>query len=50
MNKEQFFSACDSARRVFLTAIQCGLTVIITPALLVLVFILCIEEIKTDKV
>lgn len=50
MTKEQFLNNCEHVRRGFLTAIQCGLTVIITPALLVLVFILWIEEIKTDKV
>ena len=46
MNKEQFFSACEQARRGFLTALQCGLTLLIAPALLVVVFIICIEEIK----
>lgn len=46
MNKEQLFNACERARVGFLTALQWGLTVIITPALLVLVFILWIEEIK----
>lgn len=48
MNKEKFFSALDSARRGFLTALQWLLTVLIAPALLVLVFILYIEEIKND--
>ena len=48
MNKERFFNACERARCGFLTAIQYVLTVLITPALLVLVFILWIEEIKND--
>ena len=46
MNKEQFFSALEQARRGFLTALQWGLTLLIAPALLVVVFIICIEEIK----
>ena len=46
MNKEQFFSACEQARRGFLTALQWGLTLLIAPALMVVVFIICIEEIK----
>ena len=50
MNKEQFLTACEKARCGFLTALQYVQTVLITPALLVLVFILWIEEIKTDKV
>ena len=48
MNKEQFLSDCERARRGFLTALQFVLTVLISPALLVLVFILWIEEIKYD--
>ena len=48
MNKEQFMNACERTRIGFLTAIQYVLTVLITPALLVLVFILWIEEIKND--
>ena len=50
MNKEQFLNACERARRGFLTALQLVLTVLISPALLVFVFIIWIEEIKTDKV
>ena len=46
MNKEQFLSACEHARRGFLTALQWLLCLLIAPALLVLVFILWIEEIK----
>lgn len=46
MNKEQFFSAFEQSRRGFLTALQCGLTLLIAPALIVVVFIICIDEIK----
>ena len=46
MNKEQFLRACERARRGFLTALQWLLCILIAPALLVLVFILWIEEIK----
>ena len=48
MNKEQFFSACEQARCGFFTALQWLLCLLIAPALLVLVFILWIEEIKYD--
>ena len=48
MNKEQFLNACERARRVFLTALQWLLCLLISPALLVLVFILWIEEIKNN--
>ena len=48
MNKEQFLSACECARRGFLTAIQYVLTVLITPALLVVVFIILIDNAKYD--
>ena len=48
MNKEQFMNAFERTRIGFLTAIQYVLTVLITPALLVLVFILWIEEIKNN--
>ena len=48
MNKEQFLSACEQARLGFLTALQWLLCLLIAPALLVLVFILWIEEIKYD--
>lgn len=46
MNKEQFFIACEQARRGFLTALQWGLTILIAPALLIVLIIICIEEIK----
>ena len=48
MNKEQFFSACEQARRGFLTALQWGLTMLISTALLVVVFIILIDLIKND--
>ena len=48
MNKEQFLSAYEQARLGFLTALQWLLCLLIAPALLVLVFILWIEEIKYD--
>ena len=48
MNKEKFLSACERARRGFLTALQWLLCLLIAPALLVLVFIIWIEEIKYD--
>ena len=48
MNKEKFLSDCERTRRGFLTALQWLLCLLITPALLVLVFILWIEEIKYD--
>ena len=46
MNKEQFFSACESARRGFLTALQWLLCLLIAPALLVVVFIIWIDNAK----
>lgn len=46
MSKEQFLSACERARRGFLTALQWGLSMLIAPALLVVVFIIWIEDIK----
>ena len=48
MNKEQFFSACERARRGFLTALQCLLCLLIAPALLVVVLIIWIDQIKND--
>ena len=48
MNKEQFFNACERARRGFLTALQWGLSLLIAPALLVVVFIIWIDQIKND--
>ena len=46
MNKEQFLSAFERARSVFLTALQWVLTLLIAPALLIVLIIICIEEIK----
>lgn len=46
MTKEQFLSACERARRGLLTALQWGLSMLIAPALLMVVFIIWIEEIK----
>lgn len=46
MNKEQFLSACEQVRRGFLTALQWGLSLLIAPALIVVVVILWIEDAK----
>lgn len=46
MNKEQFLTACEKARCWFLTAIQWILSLLIAPALVVVVFIIWIEDIK----
>ena len=48
MNKEQFFSACERARRGFLTALQWLLCLLIAPALIVVVFIILIDNAKYD--
>lgn len=48
MSKEQFLSACEQARRGFLTALQWLLCLLIAPALLVVVFIIWIDQIKND--
>ena len=48
MNKEKFFTACERARRGFLTALQWLLCLFIAPALLVVVFIIWIDQIKND--
>lgn len=48
MNKEQFFSACEQARRGFLTALKWVLILMISPAFLVVVFIILIDIIKND--
>ena len=48
MNKEQFFTAFERARRGFLTALQWLLCILITPALLVVVFIIWIDKAKYD--
>ena len=48
MNKEQFLNAFEQARIVFLTALQCLLCLLIAPALIVVVFIIWIDQIKND--
>ena len=48
MNKEQFFSVCERARLGFLTALQWILCLLIAPALLVVVFIIWIDNAKND--
>lgn len=48
MNKEQFLNACERARRGFLTALQWLLCLFISPSLLVVVFIIWIDQIKND--
>ena len=48
MNKEQFLNACEQARIGFLTALQWLLCLLIAPALLVVVFIIWIDNIKYD--
>ena len=48
MNKEQFYSAFERARLGFLTALQWLLCLLIAPALLVVVFIIWIDNAKYD--
>ena len=48
MNKEQFLSACERTRRGFLTALQWILCLLIAPALLVVFFIIWIDNAKYD--
>ena len=48
MKKEQFFIACENVRRGFLTALQWLLCLLIAPALLFVVFIIWIDQIKND--
>ena len=48
MNKEQFYSDCERARRGFLTALQWLLCLLIAPSLLVVVFIILIDNAKYD--
>ena len=48
MNKEQFLNACERARLGFLTALQWLLFLLIAPALLVVVFIIWIDNSKYD--
>lgn len=48
MNKENFLNACERARLVFLTALQLLLCLLIAPALIVVVLIICIDQIKDN--
>ena len=48
MTKEQFLNSCEQARRGFLTALQWLLCLLIAPALLVVVFIIWIDNAKYD--
>ena len=48
MNKEQFLCACERARIGFLTALQWLLCLLIAPALLVVLFIIWIDQIKDN--
>ena len=48
MNKEQFINACERARRGFLTALQWLLCLLIAPVLLVVLFIIWIDQIKDN--
>ena len=48
MKKEQFLSVCERARRGFLTALQWLLCLLIAPALLVVLLIIWIDQIKND--
>ena len=48
MTKEQFLSAFERARRGFLTALQWLLCLLIAPALLVVIFIIWIDNAKYD--
>ena len=48
MNKEQFLDAFERARRGLLTALQWLLCLLIAPALLVVIFIIWIDNAKYD--
>ena len=48
MTKEQFLNACERARLGFLTALQWLLCLLIAPALLVVVFIIWLDNAKYD--
>ena len=48
MNKEQLFNACECARVGFLTTLQWLLCLLIAPALLIVVLIIWIDQIKND--
>lgn len=48
MKKEQFFSALERTRRGFLTILQLALSILISPAFLVVLFIIWIDQIKDN--
>ena len=48
MNKEQFLNAFERVRKGFLTALQWILCLLIAPALLVVVFVIWIDNAKYD--
>ena len=48
MNKEKFLSDCERARLGFLTSLQCLLCLLIAPSLIVVVFIIWIDNAKYD--
>ena len=48
MKKEQFMNAFERARLGFLTALQWLLCLLISPALIVVVLIIWIDQIKND--
>lgn len=48
MNKEQFLNTCERARRGVLTALQWLLTLLIAPALIIVIFIIWIDNAKYD--
>ena len=48
MNKEQFLTVFEQIRLGFLTALQWLLCILIAPALLVVVFIIWIDNAKND--
>ena len=48
MTKEQFLTACEQTRIGFLTALQWLLCLLIAPALLVVLFIIWIDQIKDN--
>ena len=48
MTKEQLFNSCEHARRGVLTALQWLLCLLIAPALLVVLFIIWIDNAKYD--
>ena len=48
MNKEKFFSALERTRKGFLTTLQLALSILISPAFLVVLFIIWIDQIKDN--